>query len=173
MTNVMIDIETFGTNNEAVVISIGAAKFTDMDIIDSFHVAIDPQDCVNYGLKMDAGTILWWMGEERSEARKQWLSFDKLDLYSALSGFAEWYGDKSLPTWGNGATFDNVVLRSAFNKANIMCPWKYWDDRCYRTMKNLNPAITHERKGTHHNAVDDAIYQAQHLVKIWRELGSY
>lgn len=173
MTHVMIDIETLGTGNDAVILSIGACKFTDLDIIDSFHVGIFPESCQQYGLTIDASTVMWWMQPDRDEARKQLLALNKVDLYEALSGFVDWYGDVSLPTYGNGASFDNVLLRNAFKVANIQCPWKFWDDRCYRTMKNLNPAITHPRKGTHHDAHDDAIYQAEHLIKIWRELGGY
>lgn len=168
--NIMIDIETLGTANDAVILSIGAARFVETDIIDSFHVGVSPESCQQYGLKIDASTVVWWMSPERDEARAAMMKLDKLDLYEALSGFSDWYGEESLPTWGNGASFDNVVLRNAFSAVNIQCPWKFWDDRCYRTMKNLAPGVTLERKGTHHNALDDAIYQTKHLQLIWESL---
>ena len=50
--------------------------------------------------------------------------------------------------------------------------WPYRNNRCYRTLKGLLPAIELERSGTHHNALDDAITQARHLQKIVRTLGS-
>jgi inhibitor of KinA sporulation pathway (predicted exonuclease) len=33
-------------------------------------------------------------------------------------------------------------------------------------LKNLHPQVTLERTGTHHHALDDARYQAMHLMKI-------
>lgn len=168
--NVMIDIETLGIGNNAAILSIGATRFVENGIIDSFHVGVSPESCQQYGLKIDASTVMWWMNAERDAARAEMMTLNKLDLYEALAGFSDWYGEESLPTWGNGASFDNVVLRNAFSAVNIQCPWKFWDDRCYRTMKNLAPGITLAREGTHHNALDDAIYQTKHLQLIWESL---
>lgn len=165
--NVMIDIETLGTRTDAVILSIGAAKFDKEQITDTFHVAIDPASCQQIGLTIDAGTVMWWMHPDRVLARHQLVQADKVDLYTALDGFASWFGDQSLPTWGNGASFDNVLLRNAYGKTNIPCPWAFWDDRCYRTMKNMHPDVQVPREGTHHNALDDAIYQAKHLLAMW------
>lgn len=168
--HVMIDLETLGVSNNAVILSIGATKFVESDIVDTFHVGIVPASCQDVGLKIDASTVLWWLQPEREEARAALAKLNKVDLYDALYGFVEWYGPESKPTWGNGASFDNVVLRNAFSAVNIECPWKFWDDRCYRTMKNHSPGITLARLGTHHDALDDAIYQTKHLQKIWSAL---
>ena len=176
--NVMIDLETLSTANNALVLSIGAVKFLDGAIIDRFHVGIDPRSSQAYGLHIDADTVLWWMHEDRTNARNEMLKEvdgaawdgDNIDLYSALDGFAQWYGTESLPTWGNGATFDNVILRNAFKATNIECPWKFWHDRCYRTAKAMCPYPEDEREGTHHNALDDATHQAKHLMKIWEPM---
>jgi DNA polymerase III epsilon subunit-like protein len=167
MTDVMIDIETLGTGSDAVILSLGAVKFDRSYILDTFYVAIDPTSCQQYGLTIDASTVLWWMDEERAKARSELLEQPMHDLYTALDGFAQWYGTESLPTWGNGASFDNVVVRNACAKAGVECPWRFWHDRCYRTMKNLNPAIEVMREGTHHNAVADALHQAKHLQALW------
>lgn len=169
-TNVMIDLETLSTANNALILSIGAVKFIDENIVDRFHVLIDPRDSQNYGLHIDADTVLWWMALERQAAREELvkgITEGSVDLYSALAGFQEWFGPESLPVWGNGATFDNVILREAFKRANLQCPWKFWHDRCYRTAKVTHPYPEDAREGTHHNALDDATHQAKHLMKIW------
>jgi len=167
MTEVMVDLETFGTGNNAVIVSIGAAKFDPkgQGVEDSFYAVVDPSSCVQYGLKIDPATVLWWMSEDRNEARKELLEEDMQDLGTALEGFSMWFGSESLPVWGNGSTFDNVILRNAFEATGIECPWKFWHDRCYRTMKSVCP-VTLDRQGTHHNALDDAITQALHLQAI-------
>ena len=76
--------------------------------------------------------------------------------------------------WGNGATFDNVIIRSAFKAVGLPVPWSFRNDKCYRTVANLlpkerQPAL--ERSGTAHNALDDAITQAVHLQKVYKEIG--
>lgn len=96
-------------------------------------------------------------------------SGDKPILIS-LQAFKDWLPPKSDPLiWGNGASFDNVILANAYRAASIQQPWAYWNDRCYRTLKKRYLDIALRRQGTHHNALDDAISQAEHLITIWKE----
>jgi hypothetical protein len=88
-----------------------------------------------------------------------------IGLGNALIHFAEWMRGE-VNVWGNGAAFGNVILRSAYAACGLLPPWEFWNDRCYRTLKNLRPDIKLERSGTHHNALDDAITQAEHAVVI-------
>ena len=73
--------------------------------------------------------------------------------------------------WGNGAAFDNVVLASAFRATGMQVPWAFWNDRCYRTVKSLFSNVKLKRSGTHHNALDDAVTQAKHLLEIAEHYG--
>lgn len=172
--HIMVDIETWGTGPSALVVSIGACRFNPMGggIVDRFYVCIDPQSAKDAGLEVSTDTLLWWMAKERSEARDRWLSEQRIDIWTALQGFSEWMtSDGFSLVWGNGATFDNVILRTAFEKTSVTCPWKFWQDACYRTLKGLAPAIRIERDGTHHDALDDAVAQAKHLQAIVAHLG--
>lgn len=176
----MIDIETFGTNNEAAILSIGAVKFDPNEAVqhsdptlwhfENFHVAVTLESCVGLGLKMDASTVMWWMDEKRDAARKKLFAMERVDLASTLDGFLQWYGPQSLPTWGNGASFDNVILRSAFKACGMTAPWQFWDDRCYRTLKNLVD-VKRPYNAEAHSALADAQQQARHLQLIVKELG--
>src|SRR5574343_375905 len=71
----MVDLETLGNGNSAVILSIGACKFlphgqgVDIHAPHRFEVFVDPQSCVDIGMKMDVSTVLWWMEPERGEAR--------------------------------------------------------------------------------------------------------
>lgn len=164
--HVMVDLETLGNNSSSVIISIGAVAF-DLDknetFTDTFYSVIDTQTCVDLGMKMDVGTIMWWM-KQSDQARKV---FDKegSDIVTVLHQFTQWY-PKGAKFWGNGATFDNVILGNAYTSARMNKPWGYSDDRCYRTVKALYPDVKAERVGVHHNAVDDAVTQAKHLVAM-------
>jgi len=168
----MIDLETWGTGPNALITSIGAARFdpNGSGIIDSLELPINPVDAQRYGFDIDADTVLWWMQPDRDAARGQFQRAG-LDLGSALDGFAMWFNEAPGPVWGNGAAFDNVLLRNAYQKAGLECPWPFWNDRCYRTMKSLTSAPPMgERTGTHHEAVDDAVSQALHLQQIVKQL---
>ena len=179
----MTDLETLGNRNNAVILSIGACFFIpDGQGIrsDSFEVFVDPQSCVDIGMEMDPSTVLWWMGsavknnEERAkmnEARDIMVEKQKkaVHIRDALHRFSAWFGSDK-PNWGNGATFDNVILRNAYELAGIPCPWSFWNDRCYRTMKNLAPSVKMQRQGVHHSAMWDAISQALHLQEITRSI---
>ena len=168
--HVMLDLETFGNGNDAAIISIGAVKFNEAEILDEFHVGVDPATCQAVGLKIDASTVLWWLDNERQAARDAMYVLEKVDLGSALAGFSDWFGDEK-PIWGNGATFDNVILRSAYRACGLDYPSRFWLDRCYRTVKSLAPGIELVREGTHHDACDDARCQAKHLQAICAHLG--
>ena len=167
-THVMIDIETMGDGNDAAILSIGATKFDPLvaGILDSFYVAISLASSVAHGLKMSAGTVEWWLDPERQPAWIAYTKETKHDLYTAMDAFAHWYGPDSLPTWGNGATFDNIITRSGFQVSGVPQPWKFWDDKCYRTFKGLAPDVKLVREGVHHNALDDAVSQTKHLQDI-------
>lgn len=169
--HIMLDLETFGNGNNAAIVSIGAVKFNETEILDEFHVGVDLASAVNVGLKMDPDTILWWMDPDRADARAALLALDKVDLYSALMGFKEWAGDDIAAIWGNGATFDNVILRSAYAACGVEYPVRFWQDQCYRTLKYRAPGVELVREGVHHDACDDARCQAKHLQAIVAHLG--
>lgn len=177
MKNVMIDIETLGQNSFAVLLSLGAVRFDpevvpkedDNTAYETFHVYIDPASCVHQGLQMDTSTVMWWLGQSK-EAQTAQVEAKRMPLHEALTEFTKWFGDKSMPVWGNGATFDNVILGNAYKACGMEQPWKFWDDRCYRTFKNLAPQIEIVRVGVHHNAMHDAMSQARHLQQVYKTI---
>lgn len=171
MSEVMVDLETLGNGSNAVIIAIGAVAFepSSGQITSEFYVNVDPQSCVDAGLKMDVSTVMWWM-KQSDEARAAFTK-PSVPLEVALQMFKEWY-PQGAGMWGNGATFDNVILSNAYTLAGINRPWHFMKDRCYRTLKALRPDIKQDRVGTHHNALDDAKYQALHASKLLRALGA-
>ena len=164
MMDVMIDIETMGIEQDAAIVSIGAVKFDRSGIADEFYVEVDLLDAVNQGGTFSASTVLWWMKQEPS-AREKVTDGDRESILNALlklAIFMEGCGD----VWACGSGFDNAIIRSAYNRLGIDCPFPFWKDRCYRTIRSMHPDIEFVRVGTHHNALDDARTQANHLVSI-------
>jgi exodeoxyribonuclease VIII len=124
---------------------------------------------MRHGLKMDASTVMWWM--KQSDQARAAFNEKGVSLSTALSDFMDWLDDKAL-VWGNGATFDNVILDNAYRATGLTKPWKYNADRCYRTLKALYPQVpAGERSGTYHNALDDAKHQAMHASRILNLIG--
>lgn len=165
--HIMLDCETLGVTNDPLILSIGAVKFTETEIIDRFHVAIDPETAQLFGLKISASTVMWWMREELHDARKALLGHELHDLPSALRGFAQWL-ETPVGVWGNGAAADNVWVRNAYKAIGEDCPWDFRADRCYRTIKALfpDPALRPADEDVAHDALSDAVWQAKHLQNI-------
>ena len=162
--HVMVDLETLGNRSNSVIISLGAAEFNATGVTSTFYRRIDPQSCVDNGLEIDVSTVLWWM--QQSDAARAEFKVPGSHLYETLQDFFTWFPQDAC-LWGNGATFDNVILGNAYGAVKLDKPWKFWNDRCYRTIKNMYPDVKADPLvGAAHNALDDALYQARHLVKI-------
>ncbi len=161
--NIMLDLETMGSGSNSAITAIGAVRFGDT-VTDKFYQVVSLQSSVDAGLSMDVSTVLWWM-QQSDEARSIYYQHTAVPLKEMLMNFIAWIGEDAR-VWGCGAAFDNAILSNAYRKTGIRQPWNFWNDMCYRTIKNLNPEVALVRVGTHHNAVDDAESQARHLLKI-------
>ena len=176
MIRVMLDLETLDTGGDATILSIGAVQFNHLmepAIRSEFYVAVKP-DQRAWGRTISGETVKWWVGQDRA-AQAVFTDEAAVQLPEALSQFSQWYGSVAMEMWGNGADFDNVILGSAYEACHIKRPWSYSLNRCFRTLKNLGiPLGAGEgiaRMGTHHNALDDAKYQAHYAVAYLRRLG--
>ncbi|MCV8014539.1 3'-5' exoribonuclease, partial [Escherichia coli] len=178
--HLMIDLETMGTNTNAPIVVIGAVFFDPQtgEIGPVFYIVISLTDAMNTGAVPDGGTIEWWL-KQSSEARAAILT-DQVKLKDALSRFREFineYSDeKFVQVWGNGATFDNAILRTSYERLDIPCPWRYHNDRDVRTIVELGKTIDFDARtvipfeGVRHNALDDARHQAKYVSAIWQKL---
>ena len=165
--HVMVDLETMSSRHDASIVSMGACVFDARGVGKTFYRNIDLSSCQRLGLHIDANTVMWWLGQ--SEAARVSILVNRIELSEALLDFSRWITENSAGSdarvWGNGATFDNVILRNAHNVCGIKAPWSYRGDRCYRTMINMLPPAALQRTGVAHNALDDAVYQATALVE--------
>jgi len=161
--NVMVDLETLGNGSNSVIVAIGAVVFSQNELHDTFYKVVDPESCVQQGLKIDASTVMWWL--KQSQNARDAICQPGLGLMTALSELTTWY-PKGAYLWGNGATFDNVILDNAYKAIKTAPPWKYSAHRCYRTIKNLFPVDQPVFEGIPHNALYDAVHQAKHLIAI-------
>ncbi|HAK9497036.1 exonuclease [Escherichia coli] len=175
--HLMIDLETMGKNPDAPIISIGAIFFDPQtgDMGPEFSKTIDLETA---GGVIDRGTIKWWLKQSR-EAQSAIMT-DEIPLDDALLQLREFIDENSgeffVQVWGNGANFDNTILRRSYERQGIPCPWRYYNDRDVRTIVELGKAIDFDARtaipfeGERHNALDDARYQAKYVSVIWQKL---
>lgn len=180
--HVMVDLETMGKNN-APIVAIGAVVFDPAtgSIGESFYKVVCLESSVNWGAVIDPSTVIWWL-KQSSEARSAIVNDDAIPLLDALLQFREFVSDnvaggsKKAQVWGNGASFDNSILRSSYDCIAEDYPWEYWNDRDVRTMVELGQAISFDPKttipfeGSRHNALADAIHQARYVSAIWQRI---
>ncbi|NPI09765.1 exonuclease [Escherichia coli] len=175
--HLMIDLETMGKNPDAPIISIGAIFFDPQtgDMGPEFSKTIDLETA---GGVIDRNTIKWWLKQSR-EAQSAIMT-DEIPLDDALLQLREFIDENSgeffVRVWGNGANFDNVILRRSYERQGIPCPWRWSNDRDVRTIVELGKAIDFDARtaipfeGVRHNALDDARYQAKYVSVIWQKL---
>ncbi|EMM2423307.1 MULTISPECIES: exonuclease [Klebsiella pneumoniae complex] len=181
--HVMVDLETMGKKHNAPIVAIGAVVFDPAtgSIGESFYKVVCLESSVNWGAVIDPSTVIWWL-KQSSEARSAIVNDDAIPLLDALLQFREFVSDnvaggsKKAQVWGNGASFDNSILRSSYDCIAEDYPWEYWNDRDVRTMVELGHAINYEPQkaipfeGERHNALADAIHQARYVSAIWQRL---
>lgn len=173
MKRAMIDFETLGTGTSACVIQMGACYFGEMHELPevrTFKCNVDPNDAVNNGAVIDAPTVLWWLAQSE-DARKSVTSGERLpelEAYQALNDFLS----KADEVWSH-ATFDFVILTEALKRYGLKPKFHYRAARDIRTLVALSTVDTKslKREGTHHDALDDAIFQAAYCLEMLKGLG--
>ena len=168
MRHIMIDLETLATTADAVIVSLGAVKFDQKKIDDNaFYTPISLESNLLAGRKISESTLAWWM-KQSDDARKVFGEAN-VPLESALDELKDWIGRGEYNIWSNGASFDIPILEHAYAQFGVEPPWKFWNSRCYRTLKSMAKArtVTFEAPKLAHNALSDAYAQAQHLQLIW------
>lgn len=184
--HIMVDLETMGTGSFAPIIALGATWFDpnvfDKKVFSSFEARISLKSNAEVGLVPDASTIDWWMGNARDDARRALNQQEPKELPDVLEGFTQWVHDiaqdeativgstPDVTVWGNGATFDNVILTNAYGRCGMERPWSYRGDCCFRTLRAMAPGVKTVEYGVGHRALHDAISQALTMKKIVKKL---
>ena len=176
MKDIMVDLETMGVGYRAAIVSIGAVRFDPVackvgnDFQSKFYETIDLEDAQAAGQTIDASTVIWWLAQS-TKARAAIISRG-MPLPTALRQFALFIGDNFV--WGNGSNFDNRILRDAYELFGMVVPWHYRNDRDMRTLvalaETMGIKVSIPFEGTLHNALDDAIFQAQVVCELFQEI---
>lgn len=162
--NVMIDLETMGIRPNAAIVAIGGLFFDERRTYKEFYTPVSLQSCIDHGLSVSQSTVDWW-AKQPAETRATWDVPNAPSLLTALTMFCDFVRDVTIKPWGNGVDFDMVVLKSAFEAVGAEPPWKYYNQRDFRTIRDLFPVTGVERTGAH-TALGDCKYEVNVLQEI-------
>ncbi|MEC4215006.1 exonuclease [Escherichia coli] len=182
-THLMVDMETMGNSPDAPIVSIGAVFFDPStgNTGAEFYQVVSLESSMSFGMKPDASTIQWWL-KQSSEARSAILVDEAMGLLETLELLADFIaenaanGSHTVQMWGNGCSFDNVILRRAYALTDTPFAVPFWNDRDVRTMVELgksvgiNPRFDIPFEGDMHNALSDARHQVKYVSAIWQRL---
>lgn len=177
-----VDIETMGGPPKGALISIGACYFDIRtgNIGNQFSCNVSLGSSIAAGMKTDERTIEWWNKESNTEALML-TRLNTVPLSHALMGFMDWIAEnrKQPMMWGNGSTFDNIILDEAFKLCELPFPSHY---RQWRDMRTWTQELGKDLLGLKkkdflhleedwqaHVALDDAIRQARIISEIYQE----
>lgn len=194
-THLVIDLETLGQGPRARVASIGAVRFR-LDCqnavceASAFHRLVDLYRGANAFRDVDPKTLEWWDQQSR-EARFTLDGGPRVGLALALQEFVAWAvpageDPKALLAWGYGDEFDLAILADACGQLAaayrddhdqekpVALPWDYWRGHNLRTLSQCFPHIPSGRHGgVKHNALADAQFEAQFLVRLLHERATW
>lgn len=161
----------------------------------AFYIRIDPMEVFAHpSTKMDPATLRWWMLQTPQAAREElfgvtptgqkypaYVQDKKLHGYREAMGAFFYYlealvqaGATKLEVLGNGDIFDIGKTELTWDALGIdnPFPYQYWNIRDLREQirftkiaTGLDPKQFVKREGVHHNALDDAIFQAKLSVQ--------
>ncbi len=172
MIHAMIDLETLSTNPNAVILTLGAVKFdpyTVMKPYDDLYFRVDVDSQTEMGRDVMQDTLDWW-GRQPKEISEEALSDDdRLPLNDMVKAINKWSVGVDV-FWCQGPLFDYAILQDIYTQLGHPQPWQYWQIRDSRTLFSLVPRDNGKREG-HHNALQDCIFQAKKVQKIYKQLG--
>jgi len=171
----MIDMETMSVFPNSVILTVAAVKFNPhntVGITDQIYFKLDVDEQIARGRDVDNGTLEWW-GRQSPEVYNEAMSqHDRIPVSQALSDLTKFLvGVEDI--WCQGPVFDIVILENIFKQYQMHYPWQYWQISDSRTLfKSLKydprEQLRNNSKSAHHNALDDAIIQAQAVQKCFK-----
>lgn len=185
--HMMLDLETLGSGNDAAIVQIGAVRFDPLVpgyTMGEYKQNVSLESSVAQGGVIDPSTVLWWIHQEeaarlsvfpirpeRKAVLKDPASSEGIAIDKALRAFGSFYsgkylsGESCVALWAH-ATFDPVVIASAYRRSSVALPWSHRDVRDLRTIISLAPDAADrayrdagDRDGPRHDALADALRQ--------------
>ncbi|MHA3104651.1 3'-5' exonuclease [Acinetobacter sp. ANC 3791] len=166
MNELMIDCETLGLDEYPVILTIGAVVFNQSEIVAESYWRINCALSMKLGFQVEQSVVDWW-DKQLAEAYDEAFNGEEHieDVLHKLTAF--YHENNCENVWSNGAISDIRWLNNAFKKLGQDSPWKFYQERCFRTLRGIFPKQTDFIKtGLAHHALDDAKNQVKYLLQL-------
>lgn len=146
MRNIMLDIETLGTEPQSVILAAAAQEFDDDGPVgDGVFVRFPVQPQLDKGRTVSEATLRFW-AEQNQKLFERMLNPQYVNIYRALADLEKYFQRHSdevfapvdpVVVWANSPNFDAVLMESLFRRFGFTIPWSHRDLRDVRTLRSL------------------------------------
>ncbi len=165
MNRLMIDFETLDVAECPVILSMGAVVFNENGIVDCLFEKIDQHSCLDLGCTVSIDTLLWW--EKQSDTAKKAAFGGTTNIGYAMGMLVDLYKKYECgEIWSKGAIADIRWANNILDKLGMKKPWKFSREMCFRTYLKYSHKVDFQPSGEAHNALDDAVNQANQWIEI-------
>ena len=170
--DVMLDLETLGTQPGCVILTLGAVKFNPYDTQEpgpGLYIRPDVDEQIARGREVQQDTLEWWT-QQNDEVREEALGTeDRIpveEMYRQLNRFL--VGVDNI--WAQGPVFDIAILENLYMQYGWPTPWQFWQISDSRTLFKVH-GDPRKKGALSHNALADCVSQAEAVQKIYADLG--
>lgn len=138
-----------------------------------FYINVDLPSQLLVPLKQDEATIKWWKTQKEAAKVFEDPAHPQHTIQDAMTKFNAWIRrNKVVQLWSQGSNFDGVLLDVINDRLGYKTPWRFYNTRDTRTAYEVCDFDTKsvQRKGTYHNALDDAKHQVRCIFGSYRKL---
>jgi hypothetical protein len=176
--DIMVDIESLDTTPNCVILTIGAVRFDPKGsgVVERLELRPTVEDQTEiYNRSINEDTLRWW-SEQSPEALEEALGDNGRIPFSECMEILYKFCWNRRAVWSNGASFDCVVMESAWRQVSDKpnpIPWPFWTIRDTRTLYEIAGVSLKDKKygtKTTHRAVEDAEHQAIVVQDAYRKL---
>src|SRR6185436_4473667 len=176
-TQVMLDLETLASSEDAAIIQIAAVAFDPLTGVISAEFNVYVRFPIG---RIDPGTVFWWMQQNAASTVAKACEAAAFDTKDALKSFSSWVSSLGAiaGVWSLPASFDLPVLSSSYSKAGLGKPWHYRLERCARTVLALagyrgkdRPDVPKPAGYLQHDALSDCRMQVAWLIAAAQKAG--
>ena len=168
----MIDIESLDTSPYCVILTIGAVRFDPkgMGIVEKLELrpTIEEQT-EKYNRVINDDTLRWWSTQSEAAQEEALGDRDRIPFKECMDRLYKFCWNRRA-VWSNGASFDCVVMETAWRQLDMRIPWPFYTVRDTRALYEV--AGVKLKDGGHvttHKAVEDAERQAIVVQDAYRK----
>lgn len=165
MKRIVIDIETLGRKDDAVILSFGCFEIDGKgQQMYASYPSIGQQ--LSRGRAIEYETVKWWAKQTHPATGVFNIPEDDRSLLSDFCGQIQRHTNGATEIWANSPSFDLAILRHLFQSVGFSEPWPFWVERDVRTLKNvphfrpIYEQLKADRKNPEHVAMFDAEFEA-------------